>query len=339
MTPAERLARARRHLDTPPPPALPGQLAVEDGPRIGSVCTGYGGLDEAVQQVLGGSLVWVADPEAGPASILAHRYPDAPNLGDIKAVDWQDVEPVDVLTGGYPCQPFSYAGHMKGIADERHIWPYIATAIRVLQPRLCLFENVAGHIRFGLDAVLANLAELRFDAEWIVVRASDAGAPHQRERLFLAAWPAAHPPHFRHEWNGTSRQWRTRFADSNCATADAGRPRLEVGGIEPARNERATAERGSGEPVRWGKYAAAIARWESTTGRPTPRPTDDRRRLSAPFVEWMMGLSDGHVTAVPDLSRNAQLRALGNGVVPQQAAAALRHLLDRVAAGHGQAVA
>ncbi|MEV1082135.1 DNA cytosine methyltransferase, partial [Streptomyces sp. NPDC050211] len=74
-------------------------------PRIGSVCTGYGGLDEAVQAVFGGSLAWVADNDPGASRILAHRHPGVPNLGDITAVGWHDVEPVDIYVGGYPCQP------------------------------------------------------------------------------------------------------------------------------------------------------------------------------------------------------------------------------------------
>ncbi|MFF8534114.1 hypothetical protein ACF07B_19525 [Streptomyces sp. NPDC015532] len=79
----------------------------------------------------------------------------------------------------------------------------------------------------------------------------------------------------------------------------------------------------------WGQYAAAIARWEALT-RPAPQPVDEHDRLSPAFVEWLMGLDEGHVTDVDGLSRGARLRALGNGVVPQQAAAALRLLLGRL---------
>ncbi|WP_258527678.1 hypothetical protein [Streptomyces sp. NBRC 110611] len=82
--------------------------------------------------------------------------------------------------------------------------------------------------------------------------------------------------------------------------------------------------------IDWGPYAAAVKRWEEFT-RSAPQPVDDRGRLNPALVEWLMGLPDGHVTAVPDLSRAAQLKALGNSVVPQQAAAALRLLLDRSA--------
>lgn len=81
--------------------------------------------------------------------------------------------------------------------------------------------------------------------------------------------------------------------------------------------------------ARWGRYAPAIARWERTLGRAAPAATDARGRLATVFVEWMMGLAPGWVTAVPGLSRAAQFKALGNGVVPQQAAGAVRLLLER----------
>src|ERR1017187_10487877 len=124
----------------------------------GSLCTGYGGLDAEVGEQLGGELAWVADNDPGAAKILAHHYPSVPNLGDITTIDWAAVSPVDVLVGGYPCQPFSDAGPRKGTDDERHIWPYFATAIRVLRPRLVVLENVRGHLGRGFEVVLADLA-------------------------------------------------------------------------------------------------------------------------------------------------------------------------------------
>jgi DNA (cytosine-5)-methyltransferase 1 len=401
-----------------PPPGL----------RLGSLCTGYGGLDMAVRAVFGGSLAWVADNDPGAARILAHYHPRVPNLGDIAAVDWTAVPPVDVVLGGYPCQPFSSAGKRKGTADARHIWPHIACALRVLRPRYAVFENVAGHLSLGFDTVLADLAALGFDARWCTLRASDVGAAHQRNRLFVLAWPA-HP-------QGEGRQRPGvpgRPADDSHTAADA----LDVGGdryrargagrdepaarglaaadpggrglqgspsgnrSEPAQpfpdadgpglvrrapahaqglGEREPADQahplpgsrdarpvpgrgglltapdpasdgrdqGRAEPARqqggsdtavggapdWGEYAPAIHRWEHVLGRPAPRPTDTVGRLNPSLVEWLMGLPEGHVTAVPGLSRTAQLRALGNGVVPQQAEVALRSLANRPAARH-----
>jgi DNA (cytosine-5)-methyltransferase 1 len=374
VSPQGRAALARI-LASPPPVLTPGQLAIETGPRIGSVCTGYGGLDEAVLSVLGGTLAWVSDPDDGPARILAHHHPDTPNLGDLRFVHWARARRqyglVDVLIGGYPCQPFSVAGPRKGTADARHIWPYIATAIRVLRPRLCLFENVAGHVRLGLDAVLADLANLGFDAEWIVVPASDVGATHQRKRVFLLAVAQDADRTTRGQWGfaapGQAESRRARpdaRGRGGAPVADAERLRLQGQQRDaeaPAERETAASvgrgtarsratvadSQGAGRPrprVRgsvaergspdWGPYAPAIARWEAATGRLAPWATDHRGRLAPEFVEWMMGLPAGHVTAVPGLSHVQQIKALGNGVVPQQAAYALRLLLDRAGLAH-----
>lgn len=154
--------------------------------RIGSLCTGYGGLDMAVHKVLGGRTVWYSEIDPAPVKILERSYPGIPNLGDIKAIDWKAVPPVDVLTGGYPCQPFSQAGRRLGESDPRHLWPYIREAIRIIRPRVTLLENVAGHRSKGFYGVLQDCAEDGLSVRWTSVRASDVGAPHGRERLFFA---------------------------------------------------------------------------------------------------------------------------------------------------------
>ncbi|MGW5582830.1 DNA cytosine methyltransferase [Streptomyces sp. NPDC003857] len=375
-------------------------------PRIGSVCTGYGGLDHVVRQVFGGELAWVSDIDPGACQIIAHRMPGVPNLGDLTTTRWEDVEPVDIYLGGYPCQPFSTAGLRKGTEDERHIWPYIAESLRVLRPRVAIFENVAGHLRLGFDTVLADLARLGFDAEWCLVRASEVGAPHRRERLFIYAWtadaastgregadpqrgraagnggsaadtptadqgrllsgggaaepagrtepghrdsPAADTTDLGHERGRGARGRRDGSAHGGNAAADTDRRRLprdqerDSGSVELGQQApRGDDARGPGVQrgaVDWGKFAPAVARWEAVTGRPAPWATDDRSRLSPAFVEWLMGLPAGHVTDVPGLTRTQQLKALGNGVVPQQAAAAIRLLHERATADNQQAAA
>lgn len=162
--------------------------------RLGSLCTGYGGLDLAADAVLGPlDHTWHAENDPHASRVLAHHWPHVPNLGDLTTVDWTAVAPVDVLTAGYPCQPLSLAGRRAGTTDERWIWNDIAHAIRVLRPRIVLLENVAGHLSLGFGRVLGDLATLGFNAQWSCVRASDIGAPHRRERVFIAAWPADTP--------------------------------------------------------------------------------------------------------------------------------------------------
>ena len=153
---------------------------------IGSLFSGYGGLDMGIELALGPArTAWVSDVDPGANRILAHRYPDTPNLGDITTVNWTQVEPVDVITGGYPCQPFSQAGARLGTEDRRHLWPYVANAIGYLRPPMVVFENVRGHLTLGFDQVLADLAMLGYDVTWVLLKASDIGACHNRARLFI----------------------------------------------------------------------------------------------------------------------------------------------------------
>jgi len=321
---------------------------------IGSLCSGYGGLDQAVQAVLGGELAWVADPDPGAAKILAHHHPDVPNLGDITVTDWSRVEPVDVLTAGFPCQDISYAGRGAGIKEGTRsgIWTHVVEAARVLRPRYLFVENVSGIVarRPGLDVVLADLARDGWDASWGCVRASDVGAPHPRKRWFLLAWPSTEDPHVAagSEWgvaaSGQAEGWRARAdAGGRSGAPAAYADRRTVGPVphgEPHEPETDHPNDGvdtAGRFLGWGPYEPAVARWESVTGRRSPVPTEPGRngqpRLSPRFAEWLMGLPVGHVTAEEiGLSRAQQFHALGNGVVPQQGAAALRLLLERVTA-------
>lgn len=345
--------------------------------RIGSLFSGFGGLDIAVQQVLGGTVAWHVEYDAAPARILAHHWPAVPNHHDVTTVDWTTVEPVDVLTGGYPCQPFSHAGQRKGTNDERHLWPYVREAIRHLRPRYAVLENVAGHRSMGFDRVLGDLAEDGLHARWVSVRASDIGAPHHRERLFILVADAA------------QQSWRVVNRDDVQARGGAGRHAPPAGrggpadtaGVGPSeRHEsfvggvQATARRGGADsaerehtvlaypegerlpgqqqpqrsgterpradvrgpllPV-FGPYTPAVARWAERF-RPPPAPTEMNRngrpRLNAAFAEWMMGLPAGHVTGVPGVTRAQQLKAIGNGVCPPQAVAALHELFEMEAA-------
>ncbi len=154
---------------------------------IGSLFTGAGGLDMAVEQFTGATPAWFVEFDPNPSKVLARHWPQVPNYGDVTAIEWPGMEPIDILTAGYPCQPFSHAGKRKGHNDERHLWPYVADAIGALRPRLVVLENVAGHLSLGGAAVVGDLARLGFDARWGVVRASDAGAAHRRARLFIVA--------------------------------------------------------------------------------------------------------------------------------------------------------
>lgn len=125
-------------LDTATAPAAPL--------RIGSLFSGYGGLDLAVEHVFGGRTVWFSELNPAPAHVFAHHWPGVPNLGDITQIDWRQAEPVDVLCGGFPCQDVSTVGKRAGLAPGTRsgLWAQMATAIDVLQPEWVVAENVRG---------------------------------------------------------------------------------------------------------------------------------------------------------------------------------------------------
>ena len=155
--------------------------------KIGSLCSGYGGLDLAVERFYGGNTIWHAETEPAAARVLARHWPGVPNLGDLTRIDWATIEPPDVLCAGFPCQPFSVAGLRKSENDERAIFGYIADAISVLRPGTIVLENVPGILDTGGPGIIAALTSLRYDCRWGIVRASDVGAPHKRARWFCVA--------------------------------------------------------------------------------------------------------------------------------------------------------
>jgi DNA (cytosine-5)-methyltransferase 1 len=110
---------------------------------IGSMCSGYGGLDMGARAVLGGRIAWHCENDEDASKVLAAHHPGVPNLGDLTAVDWAAVEPVDIVTAGFPCQPFSAAGQQRGAQDERWLWDDIAHAVSILRPSIeLLFDRM-----------------------------------------------------------------------------------------------------------------------------------------------------------------------------------------------------
>jgi DNA (cytosine-5)-methyltransferase 1 len=300
--------------------------------KIGSLFSGVGGLDLGVQSVLGGNVAWHVEIEKAPSKVLAHHWPNTPNYGDITSVNWAQVEPIDILTGGFPCQDVSLAGSRAGLNDATRsgLWAHYAHSIAALKPKLVVIENVRGllsaeaigamesdpwgmgngeprSIINALGAVLGDLAGLGYDARWCGVRAAEAGAPHERYRVFIVAYARG--------LGLETKRLSSRQAQKLTNTND-------YLGLLP----------GTPSLTDWGSYEPAIRRWEQALGRTSPPPTnpdgrDMQHRLSPEFVEWMMGLPAGHVTAPSiGLTRNQQLKALGNGVVPAQCALALQEL-------------
>lgn len=404
--------------------------------RHGSLFSGYGGLDMAVNAVFGSSTAWVSDVDSGACKVLAHRFPGVPNLGDVTTIDWDLVVdvlgPIDILSGGSPCQDLSTAGRRAGMTEgtRSNLWVAMREGISRVRPRYVVWENVRGAYSAransnldwaaglldereadqhpakedpalrALGRVLGDLADLGYDAQWCGLRASDVGAPHQRFRVFLLAHTDQLGPHRSGSAGLEARRGEPEDCDVDVADTVSLQPERRRGrgdlagpsgtgegdGPERQRNGNAVGDRGptaadatgigrverrteptwqqgrlgtTGDPTLaadadhpgrcqqrctlsaapthtavecgggtdWGKYGPAVRRWEQVTGNPAPSPVDERNRLTAQFPEWMMGLPPGWITDVPGVTRTEAIRMAGNGVVWQQAVAALSSLL------------
>lgn len=159
-----------------------------------SLCAGYGGIDLGLKRAIPNlRTIAFSEIEAFACANLVAKMEAgcldaAPIWTDVKTFPWEEFRgKVDILSGGYPCQPFSAAGKRLGKDDPRHLWPWIADGIRVCQPAVCFFENVEGHISLGLREVIGELEEIGYRATWGVFSAAEVGAPHQRKRVFILA--------------------------------------------------------------------------------------------------------------------------------------------------------
>jgi DNA (cytosine-5)-methyltransferase 1 len=309
--------------------------------RVGALCAGYGGLELGLQLAgIDTDLVWVSETDKHASVVLDARF-GVPNLGDLTEI--ADPPQVDAITAGFPCQPVSHAGRRAGIDDERWLIRDVVSVAERAGAQWLFLENVRGvltanqGVAFG--QVLDALADGGFDAEWACIRADQSvGACHRRERWFCVAYACGE----RHgggqdgfpvgcvdggaEGEASQRQ-RARQEPVDRGAA----PVADAAGVGPQelRPERGLEEAG-GEARRlscFGAYEPAIRRWEQRLGRVAPPPTDEKG-VSTWFVEWMMGLPSGWVCDM-GLSRTQELKMLGNGVVPQQAAAAYGWLLEQ----------
>ena len=328
------------------------QLDTEHELVMGSLCTGYGGLDLGVLSAVGGGrIAWVADPDPHVAQILAVRMPGITNLGDLRRIDWAGVEPVDVVVVGFPCQDISAAGRRAGIekGTRSGLWSDIVAGIRVLRPALVVVENVAA-LRWkggGLHRVLGDLAEAGYDALWRSVRAADVGAAHRRERVFLLAWHRATSRADAADTTGTRR--RPPRASGPGTAPGAGAPsqlarRRECMCHVAVRQSTASADSdGRGLSVRRDSDGAQVGASDpggvcdaDRLGAAAPDAACDRHRLGGP--QSRQGVPAPAVTAGATAGRTesgtpAASARRGGGHDAAPSASAPAHVIDERRAG------
>jgi DNA (cytosine-5)-methyltransferase 1 len=315
-----------------------------------SLCAGYAGIDLGLKRAIP-DLRTVAFSEIEAyacanlvAKMEAGLLDAAPIWTNLKTFPWGSFrDRVDILSGGYPCQPFSLVGQRLGTEDPRHLWPYIANGIKHMRPRVCFFENVEGHISLGLQEVLGDLEDLGYRQTWGIFSASECGASHERKRVFILAILDDAERTGLEGWIRTDRDaggrededrpaseavipaWRrVVFAEEceqcdccddaicpNCDThySDCGCPGPTQDGIEHLE-------------VRGIVYGRSETRWPQYPAhgiKPVEPP-----RLITPSERGMGGNDNGSANRVD------RLRLCGNGVVPDTAHKAFTVLLEEL---------
>jgi DNA (cytosine-5)-methyltransferase 1 len=293
------------------------------------LCAGYAGIELGLKRAIPNlRTIALCEVEAFAVANLVAKMESgqlepAPIWPNLKTFPWESFrDRVGILTGGYPCQPFSAAGKRQGADDPRHLWPYIARGIRILQPRICFFENVEGHISLGLSDVIEDLAGMGYRTTWGIFSASEVGAPHQRKRVFILAVASG----FRGA-AGLSGSF-TRYEGQSGESDDGGGQ--DVGnaisqGVEGPHNDGSVSEgvqsdsiKSSVWPSRPGEQQYA---WEP------PRVIDISPECSlGRDIDGSSGRMDYAELCVAGDNRTDELRLLGNGVVPATAELAYRTL-------------
>ena len=274
--------------------------------RIGSLFSGVGGLELGLEWAGVGHTAWQVERDEYARRVLAKHWPDARRYDDVCEVGAHNLEPVDVICGGFPCQDISFAGAGAGLAGARSgLWFEFARIIRELRPLYVIVENVAALRVRGLDVVLGTLATLGYHAVWDCIPAASVGAHHRRDRLFIVA---------RSNTNGRGQQERPQLDGCEARNSSHRNSRREhVGGL---RHVVADTEREPGNTRRTGEPG------EGRSGR-GPEGQCQRGDVNGGGLRSMPGLwlpepDVGRVVAgVP--SRVDRLKCLGNAVVPQVA--------------------
>jgi len=326
------------------------------GLTVGSLFSGIGGLELGLEWAGLGPVAWQVEQDEYCRRVLKKHWPNADrSVRDVRIAGRGNLQPVDLICGGFPCQDISYAGKGAGLAGERSgLWYEYARIVGELRPRFVVVENVAALLTRGVGDVLGTLAGLGYDAIWTTVRASDVGAPHRRERLFVVAYPRRSgierrgepgpvaDPARRDASQGDQRQ-RVRDTAGDCCEAlaypdNAGLGGQRIGGLLDGEREArwhdahgCDGETGLGDAAQQHGAehgpSALEHRWAGEDGNGQTQPHLGLRADGFPhgLVRWPAGPGTAQYdwepprTVPQSQDRAKRLRALGNAVVPQVA--------------------
>ena len=325
---------------------------------IGSLFSGIGGLELGVENATGGRVLWQVERDEFCREVLAKHWPHAVRHDDVCTVN--GLPRVDVICGGFPCQDVSLAGKRAGFGGERSsLWREYRRIVADVGPRFVFVENVPGLFTaddgHAFAEVLGDLAALGFDATWDVFRASDVGAPHRRERVFLLAYRDGERTALGNDAYGCGgadagmadaarisvarsiteggRRGRPEASVGDCGAGERGRSAMgDADGQRRAeRNRAAVAERAELRGA-----GGAVGRVSRVSAEPRMGGDGDGLPGGLDGHRWPAGRGQQQHEGEPPRTasgiarRASRLKALGNAVVPQVSALAWRVLSARV---------
>ena len=278
------------------------------------LCSGIGGFALAARWA-GIETVGFCEIEDYPRRVLAKNFPGVPIHQDIHDLDGKQYGAIDLITAGYPCQPFSLAGKRRGAEDDRHIWPEVLRIVTEARPAWTLFENVFGHVSMGLDEVLSDLETEGYATRCFVVPACAVDAPHRRDRVWIVGYSISE------YGRGISSRQREGCVDVEGKLLDR-RQRGEetVATYRPNQDVAYSASKrleGSERQEHEGRGKGLAASSENLAPRWATEP--DVRRVAH---------------GIP--KRVDRIRGLGNAIVPQVAYQFMRLILDEHFVGNKQ---
>ena len=297
------------------------------------LCSGIGGFALGFEWAGLSKPVLFCDIEEWPRKILAKHWPNVPIAEDVKELandPDRNVPDCDIITAGYPCQPFSLAGERRGAEDDRHIWPEIFSIVQRKRPAWCVFENVYGHISMGLDEVLSDLELESYSVRPFIVPACATDAPHRRDRVWIIARNVGDSNSRDSKRINSGRSKPTESGSgskSGCAdVAYTNSPHQQRGCISirvQAQHNLPHSDSSDGRSGIMANTASKRQQGQRPQGDASNKETDGERQAAQPFNGsvggfWLPEPAVGRVAnGIP--RRLDRLKGLGNAIVPQVA--------------------
>ncbi len=306
-----------------------GRVSEMQRMTFGSLFAGIGGFDLGLERA-GMECKWQVEVDPFCQKVLASHWPQVKQYGDIKECGKHNLEPVDLICGGFPCQPFSVAGKRGGTEDDRYLWPEMLRVISELKPTWVIGENVPGIIQMALEGVLSDLENQGYECQALLIPACGVDAPHRRNRVWVVAYRNAREC-LQQTDEVPARGYAPNDGCTTVAYTESERPGEEgklqcprsaewiTGGCEAVANSICLNDDrgGYGASAVFGKWGAT-SRLSGCAGVSYAN-SEPMGRVANPRSECCEWLPEPSIRRVADgiPHRVDRLRALGNAVVPQ----------------------